>query len=221
MKLRSITGTLALGFGALVVLLLASWLLLISPVLGATSDAHDEVSAAQDRNRLMTSQVNGLQDQQDRLPRYQRVADELAALFPPTADQPGFFAAVNSAAQDAGIGSDQLTVLSPSAPVLLGPDGQPLAADAAAAQGGTGATGEGATTGEGGVGEIAEQTVSVTAEGTFTQIQRLLANLEELDRSFVVSALGVADGSTGGQTVTLTGRTFVAAPLLYDDEETP
>ncbi|WP_141015609.1 hypothetical protein [Nocardioides sambongensis] len=212
MNLRSINGTLVLGFGALIVLLLAGWLLLISPVLGDTSEAHDEVSAAQDRNRLMTSQVNGLKQQQDQLPRYQAIADEMAALFPPTADQPGFFAAVNAAAQDAGIGSDQLTVLSPSAPVLLGPDGQPLAADAVTAEGETGETGETAA------GEIAEQTVSVTAEGTFDQIQSLLANLEQLDRSFVVSTLGVDDGATGGQTVTLTGRTFVAAPLAYEPE---
>jgi hypothetical protein len=218
-NLRSASGTLVLGILAIAVLVVASWLLLISPVLGKTSDANDAIEAAQDRNLLMTSQVTALETQQQNLSRYEDTADELAELFPPTADQPGFFAAVVEAADRAGIPADQVTALSPSAPQLLGPDGQPLSPDEVAAQG----------TDSPEVTDVAEQTVQVTAEASYSQAQQLLANLERMDRAFVVTALSVDDGNSDGDgegfapatlTVSITGSTYVASPLT-EVEESP
>ena len=219
MNLRSVTGTRLIGIAAIAVVALASWLLLISPVLDKTSAAKDATSMAEDRNRLMTTQVAALKRQREDLPVYERTAAGLARLFPPTADQPGFFAAVVAAAGRAGIASDNVTTLSPSAPQLLGPDGQPLSADALAAQGDDAPR-----------TDVAQQSVAVSAEGSYDQIQRLLAALDQMDRAFVVSSLSVERGGDGEGdtpatlTVSITGSTYVAAPLekaaLEDESST-
>ena len=219
MNLRSVTGTRLIGIAAIAVVALASWLLLISPVLDKTSAAKDATSMAEDRNRLMSTQVAALKRQREDLPVYERTAAGLARLFPPTADQPGFFAAVVAAAGRAGIASDNVTTLSPSAPQLLGPDGQPLSADALAAQGDDAPR-----------TDVAQQSVAVSAEGSYDQIQRLLAALEQMDRAFVVSSLSVERGGDGEGdtpatlTVSITGSTYVAAPLekaaLEDESST-
>src|SRR4051794_27143982 len=173
-----------LGIVAIALIVVASWMLLISPVLGDTSSTKDSISTAQDRNQVMTKQVVALKAQQRNLSTYQAVARQLETLFPPTADQPGFFAAVTEAAGAAGIPADNVTTLSPSAPQLLDPTGQPIPSDAAAA-------GDDAPVAT----DVAEQTVSVTAEGSYDQIQQLLANLEGMERAFTVTSLDVATGS--------------------------
>jgi Tfp pilus assembly protein PilO len=206
---------MAVGIATITLLLIASWMLLISPLLSETSDVKDSVSAAQDRNQVMATQVAAIKAQQRNLSSYQAVADQLETLFPPTADQPGFFAAVTQAAAGAGIPADKVTTLSPSAPQLLDPTGQPIPADAAAGD-------DAATT-----ADVAQQTVSVTAEGTYGQIQHLLANLEEMERAFEVTSLDVTgatstEGSTAGPgtlTVSITGSTYVASPLTMAEPE--
>jgi len=218
-NLRSVSTTLLLGIGAILVILVASWLLLISPMLGDTADAHDAVAAAQDRNQVMTAQVTAIKHQQQELPVYQDVADDLEKLFPPTADQPGFFAAVVTAASKAGIAADEVTTLSPTAPQLLDATGQPIEPADAGKSDASGDPAPAADTGE--------QTVSVTAEGSYAQIQDLLANLEKMKRTFLVSSLTLAGGADDGQgapaagtmTVSITGSTFVASPLKYDDPD--
>ena len=220
MNLRTTSGTLLVGIGAILVLLLTSWFLLISPVLGKTSETHDATEQASNRNLFMTSQVTSLKHQQQELPTYARTAKELAGLFPPTADQPGFFAAVTEAAQDAGIPADKVTALSPTAPQLLDAAGQPIPTD------GSSATGDEADPDAPVVAEIGEQTVEVTAEGSYAQIQQLLSELEKMDRAFLVSALSIESGDAGSGetaspagtlTIAITGSTYVASPLTYEE----
>ncbi len=217
MNLRSASGTMVLGIVAIVVVLAASWLLLVSPVLGETSDTNDAIDAAEGRNQLMTTQVTALEAQQRNLARYEATADGLTALFPPTADQPGFFAAVTRAAGAAGIPAGDVTTLSPTAPQLLGPDGQPITPAESTA--GDAAEADAADT-----AEVAQQTVSVTAEGTYGQVQQLLANLERMERAFVVTSLGLDSGgedgaATGTLTISITGSTYVASPLTMAGPE--
>lgn len=210
MNLRTASGTLLLGIVAIAIVLAASWLLLISPVLGQTSEAKESIERSQERNLRMTTEVTVLRAQQQNLSVYEDTAEALAELFPPTADQPGFFAAVVRAAGAAGIPADNVTTLSPSAPQLLGPDGQPLSPDATAAKGSESAE----------VSDVAAQTVAVTVDATFAQAQQLLANLERMERAFEVTTLSVAEGEGDSETfapatltVSITGSTYVASPL--------
>jgi Tfp pilus assembly protein PilO len=214
-NLRSASGTMLIGIVAIALVAVASWMLLISPVLGDTSSTNDSISAAQDRNRFMTTQVAALKVQEQNLSSYEAVAADLETLFPPTADQPGFFAAVTKAAEAAGIPADKVTTLSPSAPQLLDPTGQPIPSDVAATQGDDAPTPT----------DVAAQIVSVAAEGSYGQVQQLLANLEDMQRAFMVTSLDVAAGSdaegatAGTLTVSITGSTYVASPLTLAGSE--
>ncbi|MEQ6901015.1 hypothetical protein [Nocardioides sp. YIM 152588] len=211
MNLRTVPGTLAVGLGALLLFLAASWFLAIGPVLGQTSDTRESIDLARDRNDVLRAQVATLKAQQDELPRYRAVADQMAALFPPTAEQPRYFAAVHEAARKAGIPADQVTALNPSAPELLAADGRVLAVDATA------------TDAEAPTAEVGEQEVSVSVQGRYDQVQRFLANLETMERAFLVTSVGLEGGDETGAgevTVTLLGNTYVATRLRYDPPAT-
>jgi Tfp pilus assembly protein PilO len=226
-NLRSASGTALIGTVALLLIAVLGWLLLIGPVTGKISETHDSTDAAVDSNQVLTSQVAALKRQADELPAMRRVAGELEQVFPATADQPGFFAAINAAASGAGIPLDKVTTLSPTAPALLDSTGAPATSTAATAPAAETADTSGATAAPPAV-DLAEQTVAVTVEGSYREIRDLLANLESMPRAFVVSSLSVTGGSDSsapagdpsasspsGLTVSITGSTFVAPPIAY------
>ena len=203
MNLRSATATLVLGSAGLVMVLVAGWLLLVGPVTGRIGETRVEVVDARDRNVLLGRQLAQLEDQARDLSGTRSVAEELDRLFPPTADQPGLFSALVGAAREAGYAPDDITTLSPTAPVPV-LDGTPVDPTAPADQSVDPTT-----------AELAVQAVTLSAEGSLEEAQRLLRALERLDRAFLVRSVSLT-GSTEDSdvTLTLTGATFVAPPVL-------
>ncbi len=161
MNLRSVSATLALGALGLAAVAALGWLLLLGPVTGNISAVDEQRLQAQDRAVQMRTQLGALRRVAEDLPGLEREAGELSGIFPPTADQPGFFADVTKAADTAGIGPDDITTLSPSVPVLPSADDAPDPAAASAAS------------------QLAVQEVSIIADGTYDQLAAMLANLEE------------------------------------------
>lgn len=222
MNLRTAPATILIGVVGTALIAVLGWLLLLGPLTAKVSETKDAVDAAVDRNQLMTGQVAGLEQQKERLPKIRTVADELAELFPATADQPGFFAAVNDAAREAGISPDNVTTLSPTAPSLVDASGEATSetttetAPTAPTTPATGTSAEGTPSGV----DLAQQTVSITVEGSYDEVQKLVANLEDMPRAFVIDSLSISSGesSEGGPsalTVSITGSTFVAPPVDY------
>lgn len=203
MNLRSATATQVLGSAALVLLLVAGWLLLLGPVTGQIGESRAAVTDAQDRNVTLGRQLSALQEQAADLSDTRAVAEDLDRLFPPTADQPGLFTAVVGAARQAGYGPDDITTLSPSAPVPV-LDGLPVDTTTVTEQQVDPAT-----------ADLAVQVVTLSAEGTFDEARRLLRAIERLDRAFLVRTVSLTGSSEDtGFTVTLSGATFVAPPVL-------
>lgn len=203
MNLRSATATVVLGGLALALVAALGWVLLLGPLTSEIGETRASVSDAEDRNLTLTSQLAVLQQQADDLSGTRAVAEDLDRLFPPTADQPGLFSALVSAAQGAGYRPQDITTLSPTAPVPV-VEGVPVDPTAPAAQG-VDASGA----------ELAVQVVTLSVEGGFDQARRLLDRLERLDRAFLVQSVSVT-GSTedNGFTLSLTAATFLAPPLV-------
>lgn len=196
MNFRTASGTLVLGGLGLLVVAALGWLLLLGPVTGKISAVGEERVQAQDRAVLMRSQLNSLRLLTGDIPDISTQAAELDRVFPPTADQPGFFSAVTKAAEDAGIPASDITTLSPGVPVV--PGGEP-----------------GAPVVEGDAlpdAQLALQEVTITAVGSYDQLAQLMANLEDLDRALLVASASMA-ADDEQLTLTLVGTTFVAAPL--------
>lgn len=201
MNLRTAPATVAVGTAALLLLSLAAWLLLLGPVLGQISETETAQTEARDRNDAISLQLLSLRKQADELPTTEAVADRIAEIWPPTADQPEFFAEVVAAAQDAGIEADDITALSPGVPVVVVRDAE---GNAVPAEPGTEVVIDNRT--------VAVQTVTISATGGYEQVSRLLAGLETMPRALLTGSVQVT-GAEEGYTVNLSGTTFVAPPL--------
>ncbi|HYF72587.1 MAG TPA: hypothetical protein VD864_07185, partial [Nocardioides sp.] len=113
MDLGTPGATKVVGSLAMAVVAGLGWLVAVGPETDALSEAREQVTATRDQNSVLTAQLATLERQRDGLSATRRDARRLAALFPPTADQPGLFEAVTAAAVDAGIGPQGVTTLTP------------------------------------------------------------------------------------------------------------
>ncbi|WP_340537197.1 hypothetical protein [Nocardioides sp. GXZ039] len=200
MNLKSAPVTILLGSVALVLLVALGWMALISPALGAIGETGDARAAAQDRADSATAELTRLRGQQANLPKTEKQADRLNAMWPATADQPAFFGQVADAASAAGISLDDLTVLSPGVPALVGVD--PNAPDTAAPK-----------PEDASVSDIAAQEVTIGAKGDYESLAKFMAALEQMPRALLVSTATYEDDGGEGPVLTVVGKTFVAPPL--------
>lgn len=211
MNLRSASATGLLGGLLLLVVAALSWVLLLGPATAHVSEQREAAEAAADRSALLAAQLARLQAKAQDLGDTEEAEERLAALFPPTADQPGFFAQVGKAALEAGYSPAEITSLSPSAPTPLAPpvpaepvepvepvEGEPAQEPAPAAV----------------PADLATQTVTMTLTGSYDEARRLLAGLERLDRAYLVRSVSLS-GEAGSSSLTLSisGVTYVAPPV--------
>jgi hypothetical protein len=207
--LASARTNLVLGLVVLLLVAAVAWLALLGPTLGAIGAAREDLTDRTDTNALLRVRLHALEKRAADLSEVHASARELTTVFPATADQPGFFALIDEAAADAGISPEQITTLSPAAPLPAGTD--PAAAAEGAPVDGT-------------VAPLAVQEVTVILTAGYDQARELLARLESMDRAFLVRSLAVVrdrsggdDAAAGTTTVTITGRTYVAPPLARPD----
>ncbi len=202
MNLRTPGATKILGALALLLIAGAGWTFVVGPKTTELAEVQEQTQAARDQNDLLALQLVRLQQQAAALDDTRAVAAALADKFPPTADQPGMFAQVTSAAADAGIGPKDVTALTPTPPTVGGVDPA------------TGAAPEGATP-----ATLARQTVTVSITGSYAETEELLENLEGLPRAYLVGSVQVGGGSDPGLfTTTITGEMFVMPPAPDPDD---
>lgn len=204
--------------GSLVLLLVgaAGWMLLLGPLTSRVAEQREAAVTAADRTFVLTTQLAKLRAKAEDLTATVAAEQQLRALFPPTADQPGFFEQVGEVAREAGYAPSEITTLSPTAPQLAVPPAPaPAPVDPAAEDADAAAEAAPAPP----PADHAAQTVSLSLTGSYDEARRLLAGLESLDRAFLLRSISVA-GEAGSSTltVTLSGSTFVAPPLVAPDE---
>lgn len=212
--------TVLVGSLTLLLVAAAGWMLLLGPLTSRVAEQREAAVTAADRTFVLTTQLSKLRAKAEDLTATVAAEEQLRALLPPTADQPGFFEQVGAVAREAGYAPSEITTLSPTAPQLVAPPAPPPAEPdpAAEADGSTDAAAE-ATPAPAPPAEYAAQTVSLSLTGSYDEARRLLAGLESLDRAFLLRSISIA-GEAGSSTltVTLSGSTFVAPPLVAPDE---
>ncbi len=221
MNLQSVPVTRLIGVVSLVVVLLAGWFLLIGPTVGELGAVDQRMTDAQDRNSRMSLQLTQLRAQAEDLPKTRAEADRLAEVFPPTADQPGFFAQVTEAAFDAGIRADDITDVSLGTPIVPKPEGEEPPPSGTNPADSLPVTPADPT-------EIALQLVTVTVSGDYRDLTAMLANLESMQRTLYVTGVELAAGTgteeagtASAMSLTVTGVTFVAKLLKAPDVNQP
>ena len=206
MDLGTPAATKVIGTVSLLVVAALGWTFVVGPETSELSGRREAITATQEQNLLLSTQLAQLEKQRDELAATRRSAARLAEKFPPTADQPGVFEEITGAAVEAGIGADGVTALVPTPPVIGGsPD--PAAPTAPTDTGG---------------GLLARQSVTVSVTGTYDQTQRLLENLERMRRAYLVRTVSVTgDPETGTYTTTVGGDMFVMPPVVDPEEGSP
>jgi hypothetical protein len=207
MNLKSAPATILLGTLGLLLLSALGWVALIGPALGDLGEIEESRTGVQDRNHAMRLELTRLRHQAEELPASDALAADLDATFPPTADQPGFFAQLSDVTDAAGIPARDVTVLSPGVPVV------PVAgADAGAVPV---APVEGEEVPDAAIGDLAVQLVEVTVKGDYAALTRVLEGIEDMPRAFLLDQVSVTGGEEESAELVLTvsGRTFVAPPL--------
>lgn len=199
MNLGTPMATKGLGAASLVLIAGAGWAFVVGPQTSELAAVREETASAVSQNQLLDAQLVKLQAQAKNLAETKRTAGALAAMFPPTADQPGLFEQVTQAAAGAGISGKRVTALTPTPP-SFGP------ADPAA----------GVQPADEARQELATQTVTVSVEGSYAESIALLGNLERIPRAFLIKDLAIAPGAAPGTYATsVTGDMFVMPPAAY------
>ncbi|MCW2773503.1 MAG: hypothetical protein JWN91_1829 [Nocardioides sp.] len=205
MDLSTPTATKIAGSLALLVVVGLGWTFVVGPETSALSEARDDVTAIRDQNSVLAGELAELERQRNSLAETRQTARKLAVKFPPTADQPGLFEEVTTAAIDAGIGAQGVTNLTPTPPVI----GPATATPDAAAQPDAAAPADAAPG-----AALARQTVTVAVTGTYAQTESLLENLENMPRAYLITTVSLTgDGVDGAYTTTITGDMFVMPPV--------
>lgn len=210
MNLKTASATIALGVAGLLVMAIGAWVMLVGPIVGEIGAAGEARTQAQDANDNLQLQLTSLGRQAADLPQTNRVADRVEEIWPPTADQPGFFEQVAEAADVAGIRPANVTALSPGVPVIVERDasGMPVKPNAAVDPAADPAAAPVSDT-----RRVAVQAVTISVTGTYDELSNLLENLEEMPRAMLIGSVELTASDEDGLTMTIGGSTFVAPPL--------
>lgn len=194
--------TMVGGSLILVVLVVLSWFLVLSPQLAKASEIKDQTEIVKTSNATLTTQIAKIRAQEANLDAERQIARALTARFPATAAQADMFGQIRQAAAQAGIADKNVTALTPSVPQ----------GGAGAAAGGTKVTvgAQGAAKG------VASLQVGLTVSGSYVQMTKFLSTLEAMPRAYLIDTLALAPaGDTDkAYTLTITGTMFaLQAPV--------
>lgn len=188
---------------ASVVVLVAGWLLLVSPQRATADDIAAQADSQLASNQVSQAKIDALKLQYQNLPSLQAELAVVGSHIPQAANLPSLLRTLSQAAVTAGV---TLSTVTPSNPVPLT---------------GTSSGGPGGLAAPGGVNVIP---VVLQITGPFANTRLFLASLEGMPRSFLVTGLTVARGTAGASATgtpapgslssTITGRVFAANPGL-------
>lgn len=183
-------------FGAvavIVVLLMASWFLLISPKRSEAADLTAKTDEQISTNAELTTQIAVLKQQSKSLPKQEAKLAELQSRIPVDAQLPTLLVELNDVARKSGVA---IVSLNPATPVTLGTAAAPgtaLAPD-----------------------QLAGINVTLQVEGGYFEVQQFVNALEGMQRAFLVAGLNIVESegtSTASADTGTTGDTQPAGTL--------
>lgn len=165
---------------AVVLVMLAGWMLLVSPTRSSADQAREQAASQETHNDQLKAQIADLQAKQKNLPQQQAIIAQVQQQIPQNPQLPALIRSITSMATSAGVDVHTFTPVQPTASAAappenaVGPAGQTL------------------------------QTINVELQvlGTYANIERFLNKMESLKRSLLVTGLTLninADtAATGG-----------------------
>ena len=184
---------------ASVLVLVAGWMLLVSPQQSNAAAIGVQADSQEAANQASQAKIDALKAQYTNLPAMQNELALVTTHMPQSANMPSLIRTLSQAATKSGVALKSMT---PTNPVpLSGGSGQP---------GGLSAPGQ--------VNVIG---VTLQISGPFANTRLFLSNLEAMPRAFLVTGLAISRDQGAGTTSapgtllsTITGRVFMANPGL-------
>jgi len=171
---------LALGAIVLVLVGLAGWQFVVSPQLAQGSSIKASIAQINTSIQLAEAKIKGECNKLTNIEAVLAQARNNQAKFPPTADVTTLFTQIRTAANSAGISTQNITEVQAPAPVI------------------------------GNVNSVAEMGITITVAGKPTQVATFLGALEAMPRSFLVTNLAVTPGTSKNQVdITINGNAFI------------
>ena len=225
-------------------LMVASWLLAISPVMASTAEATTLAQAQRDQNALLQSKLAVLKEQFLKLDEYKATLAGLQAQVPPTSALPDYQRQLAAVAATRGVTIVSVSLTNPSqiVPVVTAPAVDPAAApaDPAAPVDPAAAPAPATTPSAGLIEGFYALGLSMEVVGTYANVTGFLSDLQTSPgRIYAVDALsgisateGEAAGgrpatAPGDLDLSITGSLFVltevdaGAPALVDPAAAP
>lgn len=168
--------------GAVVLVLVASWFLLVSPQLSQASELSEQTQSQENANAQLQTEISVLEAQFKDLPQKQAQLKQLDQQIPATDELPVYIQDLTAAAGRSGVAMASVT---PTATV-------PLVAPGAAAPAAI-VPGQGLPT-----GQLSAINIDIVVNGGFFEIQEFVNGLEGLERYTLVSGLTVAEAESTG-----------------------
>jgi Tfp pilus assembly protein PilO len=198
--LRTRTTRWTVGTAALCLLLLvATWLLLVSPRRSQAADLTDQTVAGQRSNQQLQTRIEELKAQYANLGGYRQELVALLRQLPPTAAMPQLVRDLNTLATATGVTMESVT---PSSGRSLAVDGASGAGSGSAASG-SAASGSAGSRSSAPAG-VVEIPVAIVVHGDYFQAVAFLQKLQTaLGRALLISGVQVAQSSEGSGVVQL------------------
>lgn len=184
-----------LGVFLLVVLLL--WVAVLSPRFSQAAEITAQANDVELKNLALVNQLNQTRTMLEEAPAAAKEAQSVLAQMPQTADLPGLLDQITAATVDAGIDPNQVSSIATGIPA-------PVAESAGIPPG----------------VQLAQMSLTLSAQGSQKSIAEFLDNLQSLDRSLLITSTQVARPSeaTPSNDVALqvAGTMFVLQSALPD-----
>ncbi|GAC1323697.1 MAG: hypothetical protein NVSMB13_04010 [Mycobacteriales bacterium] len=210
-QLAALTVVATLAIAAL------GWFLLISPKNAQAAQLHTKATAQQATNATLRNELSILRTQGKNLVAQQARLADIATKVPDNPALPSLIRGLSDAADKAGV---ELVTIAPGNPVAVATTTTtPTVVAAPAAGAAAPAAGTPAAAAAAPASPLAEIPLTLTISGGFFPVEQFLANLEGLSRSFQVTGINAAPGTSpvgAGKAkvglplqVSITGRTFM------------
>jgi Tfp pilus assembly protein PilO len=175
-----------------VLVLVATWFVLVSPRRSEATDLADQQLAAESQNVVLQGRIRELTKQYGDLPAKRKQLKEIRRQMPPAADVANLVRDVTEAAEDAGV---TITMLTPSSPNVLAPA-------------------SGTTPGVVSIG------FTIQAEGEYVAAALFIKYLQSMDRRYLITEVSAALGGEGSDTP-ITGATEAGSTVGSSPSPSP
>lgn len=191
--------------GVVVLVLVASWFLLVSPQLSEASELSDQTAAQENANAALRTDIAVLEDQYKDLPEKQAQLKALDQQIPATDELSQYIQTLSLTADDSDVAMSSVT---PTGVVSIASAGSTTAAAPVPGQGLP-------------ADQLAGMNVDIVVTGDYFAIQEFVNKMEELERYTLIAGLAIVEpesttegADSGDLTATINARIYMVPQPL-------